>query len=169
MKLLIKHKYKAKNKKFTKVLKALVDPGSSSSLVTETSVGNLPTYRSSKTSWETSAGSFLTNKKVDLNLKLSELSETALVNHQFNVRQGSLGDYDMIIGRDLTNSIGLDACGSDQTIKWPKMNAEVPYKQTGLNQAETYYIRDPDSLSGETDRMSCILDAKYSKADLYIP
>ena len=34
----------------------------------------------------------------------------------------------MIIGRDLANSMGLDTCGSDLMIEWPKMNAEVPCK-----------------------------------------
>ena len=47
------------------------------------------------------------------------------------------------------------------------MNAEVPYKPSKLDKQECYYIQDPDSLQGKTDRMSRILDAKYSKADLY--
>lgn len=36
-----------------------------------------------------------------------------------------------------------------------------------MAEQECYYIQDPDSLQGKTDRMSRILDAKYSKTDLY--
>ena len=52
-------------------------------------------------------------------------------------------------------------------IKWPLKRAEAPFKYTGLGQEESYFIKDPQSLEGETDRMSRILDAKCSKADLY--
>ena len=145
----------------------MVDPGSSSSLVSHKCILKQPTYKSGKTSWETTAGKFLTDSKVNLNFQLNELSETAIINHQFNVAKGALGQYDMIIGRDLANKIGLDTCGSDRTIKWPQMNAEVPYKPSKLEKEESYYIQDPDSLTGDTDRMSRILEAKYSKADLH--
>lgn len=83
-----------------------------------------------------------------------ELSETAIVNHKFNVIKGTLGQYDMIIGRDLANQIGLDTCGSDLTLKWPSRNAEILYKPSGLGNNETYFIQDPDSLQSKTNRMS---------------
>ena len=167
VKVLKKHKYKDKIKTITKTIKTLVDPGSSSSLVSDKSIIGHPKYKSTRTWWETTAGMFETNKKVNLNFKMSELSETAIVNHQFNVSKSPLGQYDMIIGRDLANQIGLDTCGSDLTVKWPKMNAEIPYKPSKMGEQECYYIQDPDSLQGKTDRMSQILDAKYSKADIY--
>ena len=97
---------------------------------------------------------------------MNELSETALVHHKFNVYNSPLGQCDMIIGRDLSSQIGLDVCGSDQMIKWPLKGAEAPFKNTGLGQEESYFIKDPQSLECETDRMSRILDAKHSKADL---
>lgn len=163
----LKYKKKKKLKKFTKTLKTLVDHGSSSSLVAQKAIGSLSTYKSKKTSWNTTAGSFLTNGKTDLNIKLSELSETAAMNHQFNVSQESLGQCDMIIGRNLANTVGLDTCGSDQTIKWPSMNAEVPHKRSDLNQTECYMMRESDGLTDKTKRMSRALDAKHSKADPY--
>ena len=99
VKILIKQKYHNKTKCIKKTLKTLVDPGSSSSLVSETCIVGLPTYKSTKTLWETTAGTFKTDRKVNVNLKLSELSETAIINHQFNVSKAPLGQYDMIIGR----------------------------------------------------------------------
>ena len=167
VKIICRHKYKNKIIKSTKTVKCLVDHGSSSSIVTKECVLDNKTYTSVLTQWKTTAGVFTTQKKAIINLQMNELSETAVVNHKFNVHNNPLGQYDMIIGRDLSNHIGLDVCGSNQTIKWPSKMAEAPFKNSGLNKEETYYIKDPKSLEGETDRMSRILDAKYSKANLY--
>ena len=147
-------------------MNALVDPGSSSSLVFQKCVLNQPTYKSGKTGWETTAGKFATDCKVSLNFQMNELSQTALVNHQFDVSKENLGRHDMIIGRDLTNQTGLDTCGSDLTIKWPQMNAEVPCKPSRVKKAESFFIQEPKSSKGKTDRLSRILDAKHGQADL---
>ena len=159
VKAITKHECKNKIKCSTKTLKTLVDQGSSSSLVSDKCVVGHPTHESTKTVWETTAGNFKTDGKVNLNFKFGELSETAIVNHQFNVSEGSLGQCDMIIGRDLANQIGLDTCRSDITVKRPKMNAEIPHKPSHMGEQECYHIQDPDSLQGKMDRMSQILDA----------
>ena len=39
------------------------------------------------------------------------------------------------------------------------------HKKSRLNEHESYHVQDPDSLAGETDRMSRIPDAKCSQAD----
>ena len=117
VKIICKHKYKNKVIKSTKVVKCLVDHGSSSSLITKDCVLDNKTYTGASTEWKTTAGTFITRKQAMINFKMSELSETALVNHKFNVHNSPLGQYDMIIGRDLSSHIGLDVCGSDLTIK----------------------------------------------------
>ena len=99
------------------------------------------------------------------NFQMGELSETAVVNHKFNVHDSPPGQCDVIIGRDLSSHTGLDVCGSDQTMKWPSKMAEAPFKNSGLNKEETHHVKDPASPEGETDRMSRILDAKHSEAD----
>ena len=38
--------------------------------------------KTSKTQWSTAAGKFVTDQKVNINFKMPELSETAIVNHQ---------------------------------------------------------------------------------------
>ena len=153
--------------KSTKTAKCLVDHGSSSSLITNECVSDNKTYTGISTQWKTTVGVFTTKKQVIINFQLSELSETVLVHHKFNVHNSPLGQYDMIIGRDLISHIDLDVCGSNLTIKWPSKDTEAPFKNSGLSQEETHFIRDPESLEGETDRMSRILDAKCSKADLH--
>ena len=84
-------------------------------MVSDECIVGLPTCKSTKTRWGTTAGRFLTNGEVNPNIELSELSETALANLQFNVTKGSSGQCDMTIGRDLATSMGLDTCGSDLT------------------------------------------------------
>ena len=98
---------------------------------------------------------------------MPELSETAILNHTFNVTNGALGRCDMITDRDLANGTGPETCGSDLMLKWPAKNAEMPHKPSGLGKEETHFVPDPDSLQGKTDRMSRTLDAKCSKADLH--
>ena len=89
---------------------------------------------------------------------MSELSETAIVNHQFNVSPASLGQRDMVVCRDSANHMGSDTCGSDLTLKWPKMNAEIPCESSNMAEQECHCTQDPDSLQGKTDRMSQSLD-----------
>ena len=161
VKIVSKRKQGKKVVKTTKIIKCLVDHGSSSSLITSDCVLHNKTYAGSSTRWKTTAGYFTTKKQAVINFQMNELSETALVHHKFNVHDKPLGQYDMIIGRDLSGQIGLDVCGSDLTIKWPSKGAEAPFKDTGLGQQQCYYIKDSPKIEGEADRMSRILDAKY--------
>ena len=166
VKIISKRKLGKKVVKTTKIIKCLVDHGSSSSLITSDCVLHNGTHSGSPTKWKTTAGHFTTKKKAAMNFQMNELSETALVHHKFNVHDKPLGQYDMIIGRDLSGQTGLDACGSDLTIKWPSKQAEAPFKDSGLGQEQCYFIKDSPLLEREADRMSRILDAKHSKVDL---
>ena len=86
----------------TEIIKCLVDHGSGSSLVTEDCVLHNRTHSGASTQWKTTAGTFTTEKQAAINFQMSELSETALVHHKFNVHSSPLGQCDMIIGRDLS-------------------------------------------------------------------
>ena len=167
VKIIGKHKHKIKVNESTKTVKCLVDHGSSSSLVTSDCVPDNKTHTGVSTQWKTTAGALTTKKQAVMNFQLNELSETALVHHKFNVHNGYLGQCDMIIGRDLSSHMGSDVCGSNPTMRWPSKGAEAPFESSGLGREETYFIGDPKSLEGETDRMSRILDAEHSKADLH--
>ena len=69
VKVISKYKYKKKTQYKTKTLKILVDSGSSSSVVSAQGILDNKTYKSSRTKWKTTAGKFITDKKVDLTLK----------------------------------------------------------------------------------------------------
>ena len=71
----------------------------------------------------------------------------------------------MIIGKNLSCQLGLDARGGNPTMKWPSRGAETPFKDTALGQQQTCFIQDSQKIEAETDGMSRTLDAKHGKAD----
>ena len=99
--------------------------------------------------------------------QLPKLSPTAVVNHEFHICKKKVGQYDIIIGRDLINSIELDTNGHNKMTKWPQMNVEILYKPVDSTVEQPFYIAEMESMKQDIDRMSRILDVKYSKADLY--
>ena len=81
----------------------------------------------------------------------------------------SLSTYDMIIGRDLMDSIGLDLLFSENLMRWD--NATVPMRDNSL------FLENPpnpfqemlsmhDPITTEAERIQRILDIKYTPADL---
>src|SRR5210317_355464 len=78
--------------------------------------------------------------------------------------------YDMIIGRDLLQEIGLDFLFSQGLMTWE--NASVPMKgdeywssqNIDENELNLSFLQDPDTT--EIERIQNILDAKYSPADI---
>ena len=148
------------------VLRVLLDSGASSSIIAKSHASKLRTKKSPSVEWTTAAGSFTTNSKVKIDFQLPELSTSADIQCTVNVHNGSLGTYDMILGRDMLKELGIDTCFSDQTIKWPRVNGEIPMKPADGNEETSFFVNDPSDVTAETERMSKILEAKYSKADL---
>ena len=78
--------------------------------------------------------------------------------------------YDMIIGRDLLEELGMNFLFSTNLMEWD--NASTPmldpdlFDQENLDQLakEMLYMHDPETT--EAERIQEILDAKYCKADL---
>src|SRR5210317_893140 len=78
--------------------------------------------------------------------------------------------YDMIIGRNLLQEIGLDFLFSQGLMTWEK--ASVPMKgdeywssqNIDENKLNLSFLQDPDTT--KIDRIQNILDAKYSPADI---
>jgi transposase InsO family protein len=72
----------------------------------------------------------------------------------------------MIIGRDLITSLGLDAKGSDLSIKWE--DAAIPWRDMDCTVADVYHadLHSAQPVEQELKRMTDILDAKYTKANL---
>ncbi len=76
----------------------------------------------------------------------------------------TLGAYDLIIGRDLMEFLGIDIRFSTQEIEWD--NATVPFKDTDEIQKGLFHVDDPAVILEEHECIKKILDAKYKVADL---
>ena len=148
------------------MLKALLDTGTSMSIVSASRINSHVEKTSSQTEWKTAASKFVTTGKSTLSMKLPELSSLATVKYDFHVHNGMLCHYNMIIGRDLMSKIGLDLCCSEQCVKWPDKNTYAPFKDLSSISKMSFYIKEAEDIQEVSDRMSKILDAKYSKADL---
>ena len=71
------------------------------------------------------AGTFSTKSKTELKFRLPELAPTADITTSAYVYEGKMHDYDIIVGRDLLNEIGIDLRFSDCVISCPSMHAEI--------------------------------------------
>ena len=72
--------------------------------------------------------------------------------------------YDMIIGRDLIISLGIDIHGADMTIHWD--DDVIPWRDIDSTTDDVFALSQHNApFNSETKRMKRILDAKYSKVD----
>ena len=95
-----------------KLLKhALIDIGASKSIIVAKNVPtNLLRHKHpSNVLWNTNGGKFATSYEVELEFKLPKLCSTKEIKHSFVVDEtGNKYTYDVIIGRDLLNQLGMD-------------------------------------------------------------
>ncbi len=92
-----------------------------------------------------------------------ELQDSHLIEWDLHVTK-DLGAHDVIIGRDLLEFLKIDIKFSTQTVEWGI--ASMPFKDPGLDPAESYHIKDPDGVKGQCDRVKRILEAKCAPANL---
>ncbi len=146
-------------------LKALVDTGGSSSLVTAKHVTKLKRLKDNnkKTVWTTPAGELHTTERVRTQFTIPELHDNRMLKWDLHVTK-DLGIFDMIIGRDIMRDLGMDVKFSTNTIEWD--NSEIPLRDSESTVQEHFHITESDSMSDATDRLRSILDAKYEAADL---
>ena len=73
--------------------------------------------------------------------------------------------YDMIFGRDLIRSFGIDIHGADMTIHW--FNVAIPWRSIDSKINNVFVLLPYNApFNSETKIMKRILGAKYKKADL---
>jgi hypothetical protein len=144
-------------------IRALLDSGASSTLVVEKHVKKLKMRKpSATTTWNTPAGTFGTKGTVKTQFILPELQDSRMIEWDVHVAK-DLGTYDMIIGRDILEDLGIDIKFSTKTIDWD--DASMPFKDIEQSVQESYHIQEPIDLE-ELFEASKILDNDYAKADL---
>ena len=146
-------------------LTALLDSSGSGCLIDKKHVKHLRVRRNqaSAITWSTPAGTMTTNQTCVAHLRLDELVPDSVVEWKFHVTE-SLGNYDMIIGRDMLQDLGIDLCFSNQVARCG--DVELPFKdvQDGKFDAKAVHIEEPPVVQDALDRR--IAENDYCKADL---
>src|SRR5687767_11991223 len=122
--------------------------------------------------WMTKAGSFKTTKTCKIKLTLPAFHEKKGIRWKAYVDETSKlsSRYDMIVGRDLLDELGINFLFSENLMEWD--NATTPMLDPDMFceefidelEHEILYMHDPDTT--EAERIQSILNAKYCKADL---
>ncbi len=145
------------------LIKALLDTGASATLIDRRLVRKLRIKRDAPTKWTTAAGSFITNDRVINQFMFPEFHGKRTVSHSLKVCDQPMG-YDMIIGRDLLQDLGITINYNDLHIEWD--GAAVPLKSRDVTRNELAYAEDSPCVREAAERIKRILDAKYEPADL---
>ena len=153
-------------------LTILLDSGCSHSILAKKYASNK--LKEKKQTFATGGGDMSTKWESKQYFSLSELSRSKIVDWTFQVTDSKNLGYDMIIGRDIMQSLGINLLFSEQTIQWE--GAQVPMrdfnklKKYNLNKYELnaiiQNINEPIITQEATDRMIRILDSKYEQANL---
>ena len=106
----IELKVKREKEEFS-TLKALLDSGASSTLVSQAAVKHLEKTVTKETVFSTAAGNFSTQGKCRVKMKFPEFNPTAEITKSLHVAK-TLGNYDVIIGRDLLHKLRFDISSS---------------------------------------------------------
>lgn len=145
-------------------IKALLDSGGSGTLVTEKFCTKLKSITGGQPQkWLTPAGAMHTTRKVKAKFSIPELNERTMIQWDVHVAK-DLGNYDMIIGRDLMSDLGIDIQFSTDTVRWE--DSYMPFKDADDDSITSYHIPDSNAVNSASSRIKDILDAKYEPADL---
>jgi len=144
-------------------LTALLDSGASSSLVTAEHVKKLKHRKADKSSWTTPMGTFNTKGTVRPQFILPELHDDRMIEWDFHVSK-DLGGYDMIIGRDILEDLGIDLKFSTHEIEWD--HNVIPFKDADEVKERSFFIGEDSDLTEYLYSAQKILDNDYEAADL---
>ena len=110
----------------TRLVIALVYSGASESILAKDKADKLPVKNSKKEQqWSTEAGVLTTNTKIATSFSFPELHANKLINKSLHVVDLNIDHYDMIIGRHLIRSLGIDIHGGNMTVHWD--DAAIPW------------------------------------------
>ena len=155
----------ARNGKFKPItVKALIDSGGSLSMWTKASAAKLRVKTTPTTVvFSTMGGEHHCTEKVKTHLTLPEFHDDRLIEWEFHLAD-NLGIYDMIIGRDMMEELGIDVHFSKSEVEWDQ--ATIPMRDPMAPLETSYHVQESGHAADMSERVKSILDAKYEKADL---
>jgi len=153
-------------------LRVLFDSGCGATLINKRFVRHWKKTMGKPVKWSTKAGSFKTRKRCEIEFTLPAFHENRTVSCNAYVDESphERNNHDIIIGRDLMHSMGINLLFDTAQITWD--NATVPMRPpdrlTGdwvdTLEKEILFAHDPATTDAE--RIQQIIDAKYTPADL---
>lgn len=146
-----------------KDIRVLVDSGGSQTIIAASAVKKLRLKKTAPTKWSTVSGSVTTDKTCNIQFTLPELQERRLIEWEAHVTPHPM-NYDMIIGRDLCEELGLIIDFKKQCVTWDDIS--MPMKPWEADIDTHFHVHDSDTVDIAHSRISDILDAKYAPADL---
>lgn len=165
----IKNKKRSAKKKL-KILRCLLDSGSTGNVLSNKHVHFSTNTRRTNKIWRTAAGTFRTTKEIEQKVQMTEFSESKDVSINFNVHEGNIGPYDAIIGRRTMQELGLILDFKNDEIIWEgtKVCMKHPDELASKEQLFATFLgaSEPIMAQQNTERANRILDATYEKADL---
>jgi hypothetical protein len=153
-------------------LRVLFDSGCGATLINKRFVRNWTKTNHKATKWSTKAGSFKTKRKCEFEFTLPALHENRTISCDAYVDESyyEKNNYDMIIGRDLMHSLGINLLFDTAEIFWDNATIKMQPPETlrgnwveNLEQ-EILYSQDPETTDAE--RIQNIIESKYCPADL---
>ena len=118
----------SKTQKTDKTFKVLLDTGSSSSIISD----KIAKYgvdtqkgKGNQVQWTTAAGCFTTNQMRQIVFQLPEFSSKKKIVHNFHVTQDMALNYDMIMGRDVLNELGIIVDFAQKVLTWEGTYEEI--------------------------------------------
>jgi len=164
------------SKKAKRPMRVLLDTGTTATIVLREFVDSiaLSKYKQpTKTKWQTMGGSFVTRRKALLHFKLPEFSNSKVVQwicHVDDTHKPEECRYDMIIGTDLMEAMGVDILFSRKKVIWDGVSLPMRDRGTVCDReaAELIFHTAVQSplLDTAEKRQRRILDADYSAIDI---
>ena len=122
----------------TKLIKCLIDTGSTKTLLASSAVGTAKICKNKTTrQFNTIAGPTQSSEYTKLEFTLPEWSTSKKISWKTYLTP-QIGNYDMIIGRDIMQELKMDVLYSSHQIKWD--DQLIPLKLT--SDLFSFYIRD---------------------------
>jgi hypothetical protein len=131
-------------------------------------------WKRSTASFNTAAGQYETKHMAKVLFTLPEFSESKILHWEFHLdpeKESQGTGYDMIIGRDLMQALGVIIDYKTLTVSWEDIRIGMrDFFADSKNYRELHTIMqqstEPPSVKEQTGRTVRILDAKYEAADL---
>ena len=96
-------------------------------------------------------------------IKFLEFNPTEEITQTVHVTK-TLGNYNLIIGRDLLHTIGVNISFSSKTMTWK--NVIIDMKPPTCTRKKSFHVEEELFVSDKTDCIAKILDSKYKPANL---